>query len=310
MDHMTYDSFSSACERERRGMKRVKFLMLPMLFALAVWAVNGFGITLSETVRAVIVFVYLFWVSALLYSMRQERGASLFFELDAHLRAGSCYYQTPRLPDCLSLSNGGYVKTINQKDEYHSSTFYPVAVSSCGTIMSVDGEIRVYYVSIGDIKEYRQSGYAENVHSCCLRFEEEVGEIAAVYNRFGDCLWERGSKTEASWLRRFLVKSQIFAYNIVLIAGVLYPAANLLGPDMTLTQFFQAEDEETAEDNDDILLYDDEVFVCPGSSSKRYHLDEDCKGLRNCSLEVVVLTEGEAIESGKTQCRLCARRRE
>ena len=52
------------------------------------------------------------------------------------------------------------------------------------------------------------------------------------------------------------------------------------------------------------------VYVCTGPNSRRYHQDEDCKGLRNCSREVVVLAEDEAIESGKTPCRLCARRRE
>lgn len=47
------------------------------------------------------------------------------------------------------------------------------------------------------------------------------------------------------------------------------------------------------------------VWVCTGSSSKRYHAHNDCKGLRNCraSVEEISLQEAESI--GRTPCKKC-----
>lgn len=49
------------------------------------------------------------------------------------------------------------------------------------------------------------------------------------------------------------------------------------------------------------------VYVCTGGSSKRFHIDEDCKGLMRCSGNVVVMDEDEARMAGRTPCRLCCK---
>ena len=49
------------------------------------------------------------------------------------------------------------------------------------------------------------------------------------------------------------------------------------------------------------------VYVCSGSSAKRYHSVEDCKGLSRCSGEIVEMTVEEAEEDGKTPCRMCVK---
>lgn len=49
------------------------------------------------------------------------------------------------------------------------------------------------------------------------------------------------------------------------------------------------------------------VYVCDGSYSTKYHVDDDCKGLRNCKGEIVEITEDEAIEGGRKPCRICCK---
>lgn len=57
---------------------------------------------------------------------------------------------------------------------------------------------------------------------------------------------------------------------------------------------------------DDPDRYDgEEVYVCTGGSSKKYHSSADCKGLRSCggNIEKVYLEFAE--EKGRTPCKMC-----
>lgn len=51
--------------------------------------------------------------------------------------------------------------------------------------------------------------------------------------------------------------------------------------------------------------HDGEVYVCGGRYSKRYHNDEDCRGLRNCRGRVSSMSIEEAEAMGKTPCGYC-----
>lgn len=47
------------------------------------------------------------------------------------------------------------------------------------------------------------------------------------------------------------------------------------------------------------------VYVCTGSTAKRYHSIVDCKGLSKCSGEIIELTVAEAEDYEKTPCKMC-----
>ena len=49
----------------------------------------------------------------------------------------------------------------------------------------------------------------------------------------------------------------------------------------------------------------DEVYVCTGRYAKRFHCDEDCKGLQSCRSEIVVMSIEEAEDYGLTPCGYC-----
>lgn len=51
--------------------------------------------------------------------------------------------------------------------------------------------------------------------------------------------------------------------------------------------------------------YSDNVYICTGSSSKRYHCDPGCKGLSRCSGEIEEISEEEAEDMGRTPCKIC-----
>lgn len=51
--------------------------------------------------------------------------------------------------------------------------------------------------------------------------------------------------------------------------------------------------------------YGDNVYICTGGSSKRYHCDHDCKGLSRCSGEIEEVNEEEAEDMGRTPCKIC-----
>lgn len=50
---------------------------------------------------------------------------------------------------------------------------------------------------------------------------------------------------------------------------------------------------------------DDEVYICTGGSSKRYHYDPDCRGLSRCTGDIEAISISEAEDIGRTPCRLC-----
>jgi hypothetical protein len=55
----------------------------------------------------------------------------------------------------------------------------------------------------------------------------------------------------------------------------------------------------------DLMSQNEEVFVCLGPNSVRYHSNPDCRGLKNCSCEVACYPVQEAAERGYTPCRIC-----
>lgn len=51
------------------------------------------------------------------------------------------------------------------------------------------------------------------------------------------------------------------------------------------------------------------VYVCTGPSSKKYHKTSSCRGLKNCSKEVVKVTLEKAKEMNRTACGYCYKKR-
>lgn len=49
----------------------------------------------------------------------------------------------------------------------------------------------------------------------------------------------------------------------------------------------------------------DNVYICTGGSSRRYHCAPDCKGLSRCSGEIEEISEDEAEDMGRTPCKIC-----
>ena len=45
-----------------------------------------------------------------------------------------------------------------------------------------------------------------------------------------------------------------------------------------------------------------DVYICNGKYSKKYHLKEDCRGLNNCSTKVEKVTLKDAKDKGRTLC--------
>tara|TARA_B100000700_G_scaffold319017_1_gene413381 strand:- start:1018 stop:1281 length:264 start_codon:yes stop_codon:yes gene_type:complete len=54
---------------------------------------------------------------------------------------------------------------------------------------------------------------------------------------------------------------------------------------------------------DDLEEHREEVYyICNGRYSKRYHLDENCLGLSNCSTEISKVSFDEINRKGRTLC--------
>ncbi len=47
------------------------------------------------------------------------------------------------------------------------------------------------------------------------------------------------------------------------------------------------------------------VYICTGSSSKRFHRTTRCRGLDNCKGSVIKVTLAEAKRKHRTPCKLC-----
>ena len=50
-----------------------------------------------------------------------------------------------------------------------------------------------------------------------------------------------------------------------------------------------------------------EVYVCTGGSSKKYHSMKDCRGLGSCKSTPVKIKLADAKKAGRTACKLCVK---
>ena len=74
---------------------------------------------------------------------------------------------------------------------------------------------------------------------------------------------------------------------------ILFTAALLFGQAF----FAQPVQERTEQDTT--------VYICTGSSSKRYHKTDKCKGLLKCGKEILEVKQSYAESKGKTPCMMC-----
>lgn len=47
------------------------------------------------------------------------------------------------------------------------------------------------------------------------------------------------------------------------------------------------------------------VYICTGPSATKYHCKPDCRGLGNCSKDVIKVIEAYAKDKGRTKCKIC-----
>jgi predicted small secreted protein len=52
-------------------------------------------------------------------------------------------------------------------------------------------------------------------------------------------------------------------------------------------------------------LFDDKVYICNSKSAKKYHDNENCRGLKNCTHDVDEISIDDAKEKGRTPCKIC-----
>ena len=50
---------------------------------------------------------------------------------------------------------------------------------------------------------------------------------------------------------------------------------------------------------------EEKVYICTGSSSKRYHSKKNCRGLSNCGGTIKEITVEQAEKQGRTPCKIC-----
>ena len=62
-------------------------------------------------------------------------------------------------------------------------------------------------------------------------------------------------------------------------------------------------DHDTASDTASDTV--DSVYICTGPDARRYHFDEDCDGLFNCTGAIEKVAIEEAEDMGRTPCKLC-----
>lgn len=50
---------------------------------------------------------------------------------------------------------------------------------------------------------------------------------------------------------------------------------------------------------------EEKVYICTGKYAKRYHCDENCKGLGSCKGKIRLVPISTAKKQGKTPCGYC-----
>lgn len=50
---------------------------------------------------------------------------------------------------------------------------------------------------------------------------------------------------------------------------------------------------------------EEKVYICTGKYAKRYHCDENCRGLGSCKGEIRLVPISTAKKQGKTPCGYC-----
>ena len=50
------------------------------------------------------------------------------------------------------------------------------------------------------------------------------------------------------------------------------------------------------------FVFNRNVYICKGKKSERYHLDKNCRGLKNCSTNIYTVSHENARKIGRTLC--------
>jgi hypothetical protein len=50
--------------------------------------------------------------------------------------------------------------------------------------------------------------------------------------------------------------------------------------------------------------FQNKVYICNGPKSEVYHKFNDCKGLNRCSTNITSISEQQAIQMGRRQCKI------
>lgn len=69
------------------------------------------------------------------------------------------------------------------------------------------------------------------------------------------------------------------------------------------TLVFAQDSKKIAKDSTKTVV--ENVYICNGGSSKKYHKIEKCRGLSNCSTKIEKIKKDAAIKKGRTACKIC-----
>ena len=98
----------------------------------------------------------------------------------------------------------------------------------------------------------------------------------------------------------YMKRTIIIAWALV----ALFATASCSNKNSTLVDgIADIEQDEWAYDQDSYS--GDEVYVCTGGSSKRYHCTIKCKGLESCKGDIRKVDQRIAEGKGRTPCRWC-----
>ena len=47
------------------------------------------------------------------------------------------------------------------------------------------------------------------------------------------------------------------------------------------------------------------VYICTGPKATKYHSASSCRGLNNCSKDIIKVTQAYAEDKGRKKCKIC-----
>lgn len=195
---MKDDVAYSIYENNKLTLRRINYLLWPLIWCSLLLLASCFNVNLSGKIRAILALFYCMGLFSHIFQSKEAGG--LFRDFEARAKDAANFFQTRELPQHPPLKDGGFIwaKPLTSYGCSEFSRPFLVGVSIGLVGKNIDfNDLYNYKVTIDGtlyIDTQLYGGFKESNLKVLKLLESKGYLVTAITNKFGDYLWIRTDK--------------------------------------------------------------------------------------------------------------------